>query len=72
MNKDKSFLRDTFISEEKDVIKDTALNPQFSMAEQPFTTTEMYTGNSINEHTDMEEANLEIAKSEIGQNIENS
>jgi hypothetical protein len=69
MNKDKSFLS---VSQEKEVIKDTALNPQFSMAEQPFATTEMYTGDSINEHTEIEEANLEIAQNEIGQSNENS
>jgi hypothetical protein len=32
----------------------------------------MYTGDSINEHTEIEEANLEIAQNEIGQSNENS
>jgi hypothetical protein len=72
MKKNKSFLSNTYISQEKEVIKDTPLNPQFSMAEQPFSTTEMYTGDSVDQHTEIEEANYEIAEGEIGQSNENS
>jgi hypothetical protein len=72
MKENKSFLNNTNLNNQNSIAMDTVLNPQFTMADRPITPTEMYTGDSINEHKAIEEANYDFAEGEIGQSNQNS
>jgi hypothetical protein len=74
MSKEKSFLKNSYLNQDdsSSLLEGTALNPQFSMVDHVTTVpTETYTGDSVNENKQIEEANYEIASNEIGQSNEN-
>lgn len=60
-----------------DIPLNTPLNPVFGMSNaidtnNPFLSESVYAGNSIDEHTTLEQANAYLAEKEIGQINENS
>ncbi|WP_077617195.1 hypothetical protein [Bacillus sinesaloumensis] len=60
-----------------DMPMNTPLNPVFGMSNtldtnNPFLSESVYAGNSIDEHTTLEQANAHLAEKEIGQINENS
>ncbi|WP_453990562.1 hypothetical protein [Bacillus nitroreducens] len=60
-----------------DIPMNTPLNPVFGMSNtldtnNPFLSESAYAGNSIDEHTTLEQANAYLAEKELGQINENS
>ncbi|MEH7235577.1 hypothetical protein [Bacillus sp. JJ1562] len=60
-----------------DIPMNTPLNPVFGMSNaldtnNPFLSESVYAGNSIDEHTTLEQANAYLAQKELGQINENS
>lgn len=60
-----------------DIPKNTPLNPVFGMSNaldtnNPFLSESAYAGNSVDEHTTLEQANSYLAEKELGQINENS
>ncbi|RFB18344.1 hypothetical protein DZB84_05385 [Bacillus sp. HNG] len=60
-----------------DIPMNTPLNPVFGMSNSldtnnPFLSESVYAGNSIDEHTTLEQANAYLAEKELGQINENS
>ncbi|MFS0864087.1 hypothetical protein [Fredinandcohnia sp. 179-A 10B2 NHS] len=63
--------------ENSDIPATTPLNPVFGMSnaldtKNPFLTESVYAGDSVDEHTTLEQANAYIADKELGQLNENS
>ncbi|THE12633.1 hypothetical protein E1I69_10590 [Bacillus timonensis] len=60
-----------------DIPMNTPLNPVFGMSNSldttnPFLSESVYAGNSVDEHTTLEQANAYLAEKELGQINENS